>query len=150
MPCQSKKAVAKITKQKHAGHAEVEKLRPSPTALVNQLLLEASTEEERAKIIFNTLINTSETGQECNKIVAIVNEKAEAEESWNFLGLNKDEFYQQICYDSIVAPAVEAYRKKDKQKRNQAAFIEGQWGKDWRKAADPNGALLPTLDSERT
>ena len=116
MPCQSKKAVAKITKQKHAGRAEIEKLIPSLADLVNQLLSEASTNEEIAKIIFHTLIKASETGQECNEIVAIVHEKAEAEESWNFLGLNKDEFYQQICYDSIIAPAVDAYRKTDKKK----------------------------------
>ena len=77
--------------------------------MVNELLSEALTEEERAKIIFNTLINASKTGQECNEIVAIIHEKVEKEESWNFLSLNKDEFYQQICYDSIVAPMVEGY-----------------------------------------
>ena len=150
MPYQSKEAVAKVTKQKNAGRVEIEKLWLSPAALVNQLLSEASTDEERAQTIFNTVMNDSETGQECNEIVAIVHEKAEAEESWNFLALNKNEFYQQICYDLIVAPAVEAYRKTNKKKQNLAEFIEGQWGKDWRKAADPNGALLPTLDSERT
>ena len=69
-------------------------------------------------IIFNIIINASETGQEWNEIVAIVHEKAEAEERWNFLGLNKEKFYQQICYDSIVASAVEAYRKTNKKKQH--------------------------------
>ena len=94
MPSQSqKKAVAKLTKQKqHAGHGEIEKPRLSPAAFVNQVLAEASTEEERAKLIFNALISTSDRGQECNEIVALFHEKAEIEESWVFLGLNKEEF----------------------------------------------------------
>lgn len=146
MPSQpQKKVVAKITKK----HAELDK-RPGPAALVIQLLSEASTEEEKAKIIFSALINASEKGQECNEVVALCHERAEVQESWNFLGLNREEFNELICYESIVAPAVEAYRKTDRKKKIQAAFIEEKWGKAWRTAADPKNTLLPEQDSERT
>ena len=80
-----------------------------PTAIVDQLLSQATSSVDRAQIILDTLINASEAGHKCNKIVAIVHSKAEREQSWTYLGLNKEEFNTRIQYDTIVALAVEDF-----------------------------------------
>ena len=50
----------------------------------------------RAQIILETLINANEAGHKCNEIVTIVHSKAEREQSWTYLGLNKEEFNTRI------------------------------------------------------
>ena len=60
------------------------------TAIVDQLLSQATSSVDRAQIILVTLINASEAGHKCNEIVAIVQPKAEREQSWTYLGLNKE------------------------------------------------------------
>ena len=80
-----------------------------PTAIVDQLLSQATSSVDRAQIILDTLINASEAGHKRNEIVAIVHSKAEREQSWTYLGLNKEELNTRIQYDTIVAPAVEAF-----------------------------------------
>ena len=53
----------------------------NPTAIVDQLLSQATSSMDRAQIILYTLINTSEAGHKCKEIVGIVHSKAEREQS---------------------------------------------------------------------
>ena len=121
----------------------------NPTAFVDQLLSAATTQKERAQVIFDTLIRASEAGQKCNEVVAIIHSKAEEEKTWTHLGLGKAEFNEHIHYDDIVAPAVEAFRKTDARRKRCVKDVEDVWGDAWRSAADPEDSLIPH-DSERT
>ena len=51
------------------------------TAIVDQLLSQATSSVDSAQIILDTLINASEAGHKCNEIVAIVHSKVEREKS---------------------------------------------------------------------
>ena len=104
---------------------------------------------DRAPIILDTLINASEAGHKCNEIVAIVHSKAEREQSCTYLSLNKEEFNTRIQYDTIVAPAVEAFRRTDAIKKRCLEDIKKVWGEEWKAKADPTGTIIPH-DSERT
>ena len=81
--------------------------------------------------------------------MAIVHSKAEREQSWRYLGLNKEEFNTRIQYDTIVAPGVEAFRKTDARKKRCLEDIKKVWGEEWKAKADPAGTIIPH-DSERT
>ena len=120
-----------------------------PTAIVDQLLSQATSSVDRAQIILDTLINASEAGYKCNEIVAIVHSKAEREQSWTYLGLTKEEFYTRIQYNTIVAPAVEAFRRTDARKKRCLEDIKKVWDEEWKAKADPAGTIIPH-DSERT
>ena len=120
-----------------------------PTAIVDQLLSQATSSVDRAQIILDTQINASEAGHKCNEIVAIVHSKAEREQSWTYLGLNKEEFNTRIQYETIVAPAVEAYRRMDATKKRCLEDIKKVWGDEWKAKAEPVGTIIPH-DSEGT
>ena len=122
----------------------------NPTAIVDPLLSQVTSNVDRAKIIIDTLINASEGGHtQCNEIVAIVHSNAEREQSWTYLGLNKEEFNTRIQYDTIVAPAVEGFRRTDARKKRCLEDIKKVWGEEWNAKAGPAGTII-SHDSERT
>ena len=64
----------------------------NPQEIVDQLLSEAPSELDKAHVIREALVNASEAGLKCAKVVAIFHEKAEKQETWKLLGIDKNEF----------------------------------------------------------
>ena len=60
-----------------------------------------------------------------------------------------EEFNTRIQYDTIGAPAVEAFRRTDARKKRCLEDIKMVWGEELKAKADPAGTIIPH-DSERT
>ena len=64
----------------------------NPQEIVDQLLSEAPSELDKAHVIREALVNASEAGLKYAEAVAIFHEKAEKQETWKLLGIDKNEF----------------------------------------------------------
>lgn len=85
----------------------------NPQETVDQLLSEALSEFDKVRVIHEALVNAIEASLKCTEVVAIFYKKAEKQETWKLLGIDKNKFNNQIQYEDIVVPAIRAFRKTD-------------------------------------
>ena len=85
----------------------------NPQEIVERLLSEAPSELDKAHVIYEAQVNTSEAALKYVEVVAIFHEKAEKQERWKLLGIDRNKFNRQIQYKDNVAPAITAFRKID-------------------------------------
>ena len=73
---------------------------------MDQVWSEAPSEHDKAYVIREAPVNASEAGLKCAEVVDIFHDKAEKQEAWKLLCIDKIEFNRQIQYDDIAASAI--------------------------------------------
>ena len=84
-----------------------------PEAVVNQILDKADTQEHRAEIFLEISIRGHELGHTLNGVMVVTYMMAQEEETWQYLGINQQEYLKQIRYEVVVKPAIQVYRRTD-------------------------------------
>lgn len=118
--------------------------------IIEGVLSLAENEDQRAEMIIDRIIYTSEFGEMSNEVVAKLYSMAVVEECWKRVGLDKEAFHKHIKYNEIVSTQIEQFQKTHRIQKRFEASIQQKWGSNWQATIDPKECILPARYSERT